>query len=197
MRHCVRTILIPVIVGPLLVGCEETVVSPPQGSPDVATAAYSQGPPFQNRGFAAGRLLPIGSWRYDWNNTLQQWGRLALQQPQRRIEDIPCTARTSDRPFCGGFTGRSGQRRAFVHMYFADDRRGGVVETVLLFAWGDDDEFGAVVLPNTAEYRELRSEAAGLGVEEAIRTVQNLMNAEQDVFRGRTHLSNYYGSVTN
>jgi hypothetical protein len=188
-----RQIVVLTLSAVTLVGCDSSATAPntPQITAEPSFASASE---FQNSGFAVGEVTPRGAWSYDWNNTVQQWGRLHVFQPHRRLNDIAC----SDQPppaNCGGFTGRSGQRRAFVHIYVAEERSLSGVRPIFLLAWGDDDRFEAVVLSDTPGNRDVFRRHLDGDVEALIASVQTLAQTAGDVVRGRTRISNYYGDV--
>jgi hypothetical protein len=177
----------------LLVGCESPSAAPrtPALRADRPLASSST---VENSGFAFGATMPRGAWTYEWNNTFQQWGTLHIVQPHRWIDDIGCSdpSRPAD---CGGFTGRSGTRRAFVHVYVAEERGFRPTRRVLLFAWGDDFVFEAALLPDSPGNRERFRQYAEGDVDDVIAKVRALVNESEDVVRGRTSVSNYNGQV--
>ena len=108
---------------------------------------------------------------------------------------FPVQRSSNEQARSGGFTGRSGQRRAFVHIYLAEERAVGVSRPVWLFAWGDDELVEAVVLADTPENRDVFRKTFEADVEEAIALVRTLAQTADDVIRGITRMSNYYGDV--
>jgi hypothetical protein len=66
---------------------------------------------------------------------------------------------------------------------------------VWLFAWGDDELVEAVVLADTPENRDVFRKTFEADVEEAIALVRTLAQTADDVIRGITRMSNYYGDV--
>jgi hypothetical protein len=191
-KHWLR---IPIILGfSALLGCDVPSAAP--RTPDLnPLASLTSTPALENSGFAFGQASPRGAWTYQWDNTHQQWGTLHIVQPHRWIDDIACSdpGQPAD---CGGFTGRSGERRAFVHVYVADERELRRTRRVLLFAWGDDQIFEAALLPDSPANRERFREYQGDDVEDVIAKVQALVDESADVVRGRTSMSNYFGQVS-
>lgn len=185
MRRYVPTSLLALAA---LSGCD----APSSPRPNLTSSTTSPAAAFENGGFAAGTVSSGGTWRYGWNNTLAQWGRLRIELPSRVLADIPCNVIPPPHD-CGGFTGRSETRRAFAHVYFGVETNRHQARSVLLLAWGDDAVFETAVLPDTPGNRDLINSAPYDKVDDTIGFVQRQVALSTDVVRGQTIRSNYYG----